>query len=128
MQTPDSETHNRVLIVIHHLAVDGVSWRLIFDDLEVLFKALVKGEKVELGTKGSSYRQWFDTLIQYSSSQRLLSQKKYWERVAGSYHPLLTDKKYDGNVTAKGCKNSFSKTGLCPYAVIAAGSSGSLQY
>ena len=109
MQTPDSESHNRVLIVIHHLAVDGVSWRLIFDDLEVLFKALIKGEKVELGTKGSSYRQWFDTLIQYSNNPRLLSQKKYWERVAGSYHPLLTDKEYEGNVTAKDVKTHSVK-------------------
>ncbi|HMQ67796.1 MAG TPA: non-ribosomal peptide synthase/polyketide synthase, partial [Ignavibacteria bacterium] len=109
MQTPDGETHNRILIVIHHLAVDGVSWRLIFDDLEVLLNGLVKGENAELGTKGSSYRQWYDTLVEYSSSPRLLSQKKYWERVAGSYHPLLTDKVYDGNVTARDIKTHSVK-------------------
>jgi NRPS condensation-like uncharacterized protein len=37
MQTPDSEKSNRLLIVIHHLAVDGVSWRILLEDIELPF-------------------------------------------------------------------------------------------
>ena len=36
METPQSEETNRLLMVIHHLAVDGVSWRILPEDLEEL--------------------------------------------------------------------------------------------
>ncbi|MGB8192404.1 MAG: amino acid adenylation domain-containing protein, partial [Chitinophagaceae bacterium] len=36
MLTPESETHNRLLVVVHHLAIDGVSWRILLEDLEQL--------------------------------------------------------------------------------------------
>ena len=48
MQTPKKETHNRLLIVIHHLAVDGVSWRILLEDLEILLTGLQKNKNVEL--------------------------------------------------------------------------------
>ena len=103
MQTPKKETHNRILIVIHHLAVDGVSWRILFDDLELLITGFQKNKnaRVELGHKTSSYRQWYDALKQYGQSKRLLSQTGYWEKAVSSYEPILTDKKYKGNVRAK---------------------------
>ena len=49
MQTPGTESHNRLLMVIHHLAVDGVSWRILLEDLEGLLTALMQGEQPLLG-------------------------------------------------------------------------------
>ena len=51
IQTPETEESNRLLIVIHHLAIDGVSWRILLGDLE----QLLTGPQVSLGSKGSSY-------------------------------------------------------------------------
>jgi hypothetical protein len=45
MQTPGTESHNRLLMVIHHLAVDGVSWRILLEDLEGLLTAIMQGEQ-----------------------------------------------------------------------------------
>ena len=80
MQTPDSETKNRLLIVIHHLAVDGVSWRILLEDLELLISGLKEVGKTDLGKKSSSYRQWYETLQGFGKSEQLMSQKVYWEK------------------------------------------------
>ncbi|MBK8549759.1 MAG: non-ribosomal peptide synthase/polyketide synthase [Ignavibacteria bacterium] len=105
IQTPTNQTHNRILIVIHHLAVDGVSWRILLDDLELLLAGIRKGKKAELGPKSSSYRQWYNALESYSQSKRLLSQIHYWEKVAESYEPLVADKEYAGIVKSKDVEN-----------------------
>jgi NRPS condensation-like uncharacterized protein len=75
-KTPESETHNRILIIVHHLAVDGVSWRILLDDLELLLSSQLKNEKVSLGSKSSSYRQWFEALENYGNSRKIIVSKQ----------------------------------------------------
>ncbi|WP_158839338.1 non-ribosomal peptide synthase/polyketide synthase [Saccharothrix deserti] len=41
-----------LLLVAHHLVVDGVSWRILLDDLETAYR----GE--DLGAKTTSYQEW----------------------------------------------------------------------
>ena len=65
MLTPDFVPANRLLIVIHHLVVDGVSWRILTEDLERLLTASEQHLPLELGTKSSSYRQWQQALQEY---------------------------------------------------------------
>jgi amino acid adenylation domain-containing protein/non-ribosomal peptide synthase protein (TIGR01720 family) len=93
MQTPKTEIHNRLLIIIHHLAVDGVSWRILLEDLEELLTDSLNSRTVHTALKGSSYRQWYEALHQYSSSDRLLSQQNYWENIVKNYRPLIIDRK-----------------------------------
>ena len=100
-KTPESDIRNRILIVIHHLAVDGVSWRIILDDLELLITGLMKNEEAELGVKSSSYRQWYNALKEFSSSERLLSQSIYWENAVSDIEQIPTDKEYSGEVREK---------------------------
>ena len=101
ISTPDFESHNRLLIVIHHLAVDGVSWRILLEDLDILLTQLKNGESVSIGKKSSSYREWYDVLQNYGQSDALISQTKYWEDVVKSYHPLPVDKEYNKPVKEK---------------------------
>jgi amino acid adenylation domain-containing protein len=42
---------NRLLLVIHHLAVDGVSWRILLEDLQPVYQQLSQGEAVQLSPK-----------------------------------------------------------------------------
>jgi hypothetical protein len=74
LQTPDAEVNNRLLIIIHHLAVDGVSWRILLEDLQQLLGES-KDAKEVLESKSSSYRQWYNALENYGKSDRLLRQK-----------------------------------------------------
>jgi non-ribosomal peptide synthase protein (TIGR01720 family) len=69
---------DRLLIVIHHLVIDGISWRIIFEDIEALFKQLNKGEKLNLPLKSNSFTDWSAKLTEYSKSSKFLKEKYYW--------------------------------------------------
>jgi len=100
METPKSETNNRLLIIIHHLAVDGISWRILLEDLEFLLTAVKTNQPANLAKRTSSYRQWQQALEQYGKSNALLQQQKYWVRVVNNYKPLKVDTVYNGAVMA----------------------------
>ena len=101
IRTPETEEANRLLIVIHHLGVDGVSWRILLEDIDEQLSGLMSGKPVQPGSKSSSYRQWQAALVKYSQSQKLLAQKGYWEQIVNSYEPLPQDTAYEGEVQVK---------------------------
>jgi amino acid adenylation domain-containing protein/non-ribosomal peptide synthase protein (TIGR01720 family) len=92
IRTPESELQNRLLMVVHHLAIDGVSWRIIIEDLEQILEALIQNQRPKLETKSSSYRQWYHTLESYSQTAQVQSSLGYWQKTVESYESLLGDK------------------------------------
>jgi amino acid adenylation domain-containing protein/non-ribosomal peptide synthase protein (TIGR01720 family) len=68
----------RLLIVIHHLAVDGVSWRILIEDFERGYEQAARGQAISLGAKTSSFRQWAERLVEYAHSETLRAQESYW--------------------------------------------------
>src|ERR1043165_7348161 len=70
----------RLLIAIHHLAVDGVSWRILVEELQAGYAALARGVEPEWGAKTSSYQQWAAALVEYAHRVEA-EQLEYWERV-----------------------------------------------
>ena len=58
----------RLLIVIHHLVVDGVSWRILLDDLQRGCAQVLAGKKIGFGRKTSSFQQWTARLRDYERS------------------------------------------------------------
>ena len=101
VQTPRSQTFNRLLIILHHLSTDGVSWRILLDDVELFLSELRQGKTEAATLKSTSYRQWFDALQRYSTTERLLSQKTYWKKTASSFEPLPVDMNFDSIVKVK---------------------------
>ena len=55
-----------LLVAIHHLVVDGVSWRILLEDLETAYRQLSAGERVALPAKTHSFKQWADALRKYA--------------------------------------------------------------
>jgi non-ribosomal peptide synthase protein (TIGR01720 family) len=85
-----SAGEQRVLWIIHHLVVDGVSWRVLLEDLGRAYEQLERGEGVQLGSKTSSYQEWSRRLSGYAPAvqQQELS---YWcgvHRGGGAGLPL----------------------------------------
>ena len=79
----------RLLLVIHHLVVDGVSWRILLSDLELGIAQRARGEAVTLGAKTSSLRQWGEALEGYAKSAGLQAERAYWlERLSQPVSPL----------------------------------------
>ncbi|MGH7998033.1 MAG: amino acid adenylation domain-containing protein [Brasilonema sp.] len=68
----------RLLIIIHHLVVDGVSWRVLLEDLQTAYKQLSQGEAIALPPKTTSFKHWAERLQEYAQSQALHQELDYW--------------------------------------------------
>ncbi|NUT79699.1 non-ribosomal peptide synthetase [Pseudomonas brassicacearum] len=76
-QLPDGQ--QRLLIVIHHLVVDGVSWRVLMDDLQTVYRQLTAGREVQLPAKTSPLRDWAARLQAYAGSESLREELEWWQ-------------------------------------------------
>ncbi|RZM73098.1 hypothetical protein C3B51_21300, partial [Pseudoalteromonas rubra] len=68
----------RLFITIHHLVVDGVSWRILLQDLETALQAIETGQAIQLAEKTSSYQAWGEAVNALAHSEALTSQRAYW--------------------------------------------------
>ncbi|MEL6865833.1 MAG: amino acid adenylation domain-containing protein, partial [Bacteroidota bacterium] len=88
IETPTAITENRLFIVVHHLAIDGVSWRILLEDLQEGLAQVQQNKVIDLGSKGSSYRQWQQALSDYANSPAAIEQIPYWQSVTAASLPL----------------------------------------
>ncbi|MBK5009636.1 amino acid adenylation domain-containing protein, partial [Pseudomonas sp. S60] len=70
----------RLLMVIHHLVVDGVSWRVLFEDLQKAYEQTARGERIELSPKTSAFKAWGERLQTYASEPARQPELAYWQR------------------------------------------------
>jgi amino acid adenylation domain-containing protein/non-ribosomal peptide synthase protein (TIGR01720 family) len=74
---------SRLLLVAHHLVVDGVSWRLLLDDLDTAYRQAVRGEPVDLGAKTTSWQRWSTGLTDLVAAGGLDHELPYWSTAHG---------------------------------------------
>ncbi|MCQ9427427.1 amino acid adenylation domain-containing protein, partial [Pseudomonas sp. LJDD11] len=74
-----ADGRQRLLLAIHHLAVDGVSWRILLEDLQAIYAQLASNQPVSLPAKTSSTQAWADRLQAYASSEALQDELGYWQ-------------------------------------------------
>lgn len=70
---------DRLLIVIHHLVVDGVSWRILLEDLEQSYRQSLAGEPVKFAPKTASFKQWAEEVSRYASRADFRKEIEYWD-------------------------------------------------
>ena len=68
----------RWLIVIHHLAVDVVSWRFLLEDIQAAYQALKDQRGFSLPPKTLSFRQWSEHLSAYAQLPAVEQELHYW--------------------------------------------------
>ncbi|WP_228454109.1 condensation domain-containing protein, partial [Chryseobacterium fistulae] len=73
----------RVHFCFHHLIIDAVSWRILTEDLQTMYRDLVEGNTRPEYTKGSSYRQWVDVVKTYKqdSPSSREEELRYWRDI-----------------------------------------------
>ncbi|MGM9977963.1 MAG: amino acid adenylation domain-containing protein [Clostridium sp.] len=76
-----TKLEDHLLICIHHLVVDGVSFRIIIEDFKNGYAQYIKNNKIELPKKTASYKEWAENLYKYKENKNLLKQKEYWSKV-----------------------------------------------
>ncbi|WP_434606957.1 non-ribosomal peptide synthase/polyketide synthase [Pseudomonas sp. D2-30] len=79
----------RLLLVIHHLVVDGVSWRVLLEDLQQAYDQLQAGQMPTLPAKTTSAQTWAQRLQAHASSAALQGQVAYWQAQLDGARPDL---------------------------------------
>ncbi|MFI6023949.1 condensation domain-containing protein, partial [Streptomyces sp. NPDC051287] len=74
----------RVLLVLHHLVVDGVSWRVLLPDLAAAWGALSVGGSVELAAVGTSFRGWAGHLVRMAGSAERVAELGLWREMVAA--------------------------------------------
>jgi amino acid adenylation domain-containing protein/non-ribosomal peptide synthase protein (TIGR01720 family) len=67
-----------LFLVAHHLVVDGVSWRILLDDLDTAYQQAVRNETITLGLKTTSFREWAQRLSEYVAAGGLDLELDHW--------------------------------------------------
>ncbi|WP_308404109.1 non-ribosomal peptide synthetase [Streptomyces rhizosphaericus] len=80
-----ADTPGRLLLVLHHLVVDGVSWRILLDDLAAAWADPDAG----LEPVGTSFRHWATALPEVAESTGTTGQLPYWRDVLAVPEPPL---------------------------------------
>ncbi len=68
----------RLLLCAHHLAVDGVSWRILLEDLATAYQSHSSGESAALPPKTTSFKRWAERLFEYAQSKQLDAEAERW--------------------------------------------------
>ena len=89
-----------LLIAIHHLVVDGVSWRIILEDFSKMYINVINSKAIELSGKSDSFLRWSEELMKYASDVKVEKERNYWEKLLieeGLQH-LPVDHQVDDNL------------------------------
>ena len=112
---------DHIMICVHHLVVDGVSWRILIEDIELGYRQYIAGEIIKLSEKTASYHDWSKAILEYSESTILMNEVQYWNDIVksvsgGSFQKTDTeeqgtgylgvelDEEYTNKLLYKSCK------------------------
>ncbi|WP_228828528.1 non-ribosomal peptide synthetase [Nocardia beijingensis] len=85
----------RALLVAHHTAVDGVSWRVLVPDLAIAWARIESGEPPELAPVGTSMRRWAHGLVEAAGSAERRAELGLWKAMAAGDDPVIGSRSLD---------------------------------
>ncbi|AUX37708.1 MULTISPECIES: non-ribosomal peptide synthetase [Sorangium] len=68
----------RLLLIAHHLVVDGVSWRILLDDLQTAYDQARRGAPAQLPDKTASFKRWAERLEDAARDAALQREAAFW--------------------------------------------------
>ncbi|NIM15220.1 MAG: AMP-binding protein [Candidatus Aminicenantes bacterium] len=83
---------DRLLAALHHLVVDGMSWRILFEDIGALYnhyKNHPATQQPKLPPKSDSFKLWGERIREYADRPEFLAEKNYWAHVEASPVELI---------------------------------------
>jgi amino acid adenylation domain-containing protein/non-ribosomal peptide synthase protein (TIGR01720 family) len=85
----------RLLLVLHHLIVDGVTWRILTGDLATAWSAVSGGTKPQLPPVGTSFKRWAEHLVSGAHDTRRAAEMPLWQGILETPDVLLGDRPLD---------------------------------
>ncbi|MEM9916806.1 MAG: amino acid adenylation domain-containing protein [Bacteroidota bacterium] len=81
---------DRLVLIFHHLVMDGVSWRVLLEDINTLYEQARTNVELKLPLKTDSFKSWCEGLIEYANNTAFEDEIDYWgEMVSAKVPPLL---------------------------------------
>ncbi len=101
---------DRLLLVIHHLAIDIVSWSILLEDLQSAYRQLSQARSLRMPAKTTSFRRWAERLNAYAQTPALCQQMQFWlSQPWGEVHPLPRDYSAELNANTEGSAQTVSQ-------------------
>jgi non-ribosomal peptide synthase protein (TIGR01720 family) len=85
----------RLLVVVHHFAVDGVSWRILTSDLRALWRSAQQRVEARPRASGTSFRRWARTLAELAQGGERRAELEVWRGIASTQDRPWTDQALD---------------------------------
>ncbi|MGP3979452.1 condensation domain-containing protein, partial [Streptomyces sp. 8N114] len=91
----DAAAAGRLLVVAHHLVVDGVSWRVLGPDLAAAWEQVREGRSPDLAPVTTSARRWAHALVEEAHRPDRVAELPFWQEVLEGPDPLLGSRELD---------------------------------
>ncbi|MFF5207512.1 condensation domain-containing protein, partial [Streptosporangium sp. NPDC000396] len=96
----------RLVVTVHHLAVDAVSWRIVLPDLFAAWDALARGVVPELGRVGTSFRTWARRLREEAGERA--GELEVWAGILDGPDPCIGRRPLDPTVDTFGTQGHLT--------------------
>ncbi|MGO1266785.1 MAG: amino acid adenylation domain-containing protein, partial [Microbacterium gubbeenense] len=91
----EGKENGRLLVVIHHLVIDGVSWRILRDDLEQSWEIETGRKLGPLAETGTRLTAWSRELASRAEDDDIVAHTGYWAETVSSDEPLMGTRPLD---------------------------------
>ena len=78
------DTTGQLALIVHHLAIDGVSWRILLEDLNIGWVQYSSGEPIALPAPGTSFARWASLLNECARTAEVVKQAEAWRQVTAT--------------------------------------------
>ncbi|MDE6021621.1 MAG: hypothetical protein K2H01_11580, partial [Ruminococcus sp.] len=94
-----------LLICIHHFAIDGVSWRIILEDLGNAINQVMNGNEIAFPLKTASFIDWAYKLESYRQTEKFAADSEYWNSRIDFIRNNDISIEYDSNAKFEGYRD-----------------------
>ena len=78
----------QLVLIVHHLAVDAVSWRILLEDLNLAWAQHHNGQPITLPAPGTSFQRWGSILAEHAHHPDVTALAHTWTHITSTPHAL----------------------------------------
>lgn len=85
-----------LVVIVHHFIIDGVSWRMLVDDLDLMLCQFSNQQVLDIGYSKNTYADVVQLLKRYSDEGKFEQDALYWQGIATTSSHQLSQQKQLG--------------------------------